>query len=77
MEAVGAPISDLYASQGAYDYVELTWSEQDGATGYNIYRKNTLNAPFGEPMATIGTGEGYFEDHTAIPTQQYYYTVTA
>ncbi len=57
--------------------MELTWSEQDGATGYNIYRKNTLNAPFGEPMATIGTGEGYFEDHTAIPTQQYYYTVTA
>lgn len=77
MEAVGTPISDLYASQGAYDYVELTWSEQDGATGYNIYRKNALNAPFGEPMATIGTGEGYFEDHTAIPTQQYYYTVTA
>lgn len=77
MEAVGTPISDLYASQGAYDYVELTWSEQDGATGYNIYRKNTLNAPFGEPMATIGTGEVYFEDHTAIPTQQYYYTVTA
>ena len=77
MEAVGTPISDLYASQGAYDYVELTWSEQDGATSYNIYRKNTLNAPFGEPMATIGTGEGYFEDHTAIPTQQYYYTVTA
>ena len=77
MEAVGTPISDLYASQGAYDYVELTWSEQDGVTGYNIYRKNTLNAPFGEPMATIGTGEGYFEDHTAIPTQQYYYTVTA
>ena len=77
MEAVGTPISDLYASQGAYDYVELTWSEQDGATGYNIYRKNTLNAPFGEPMATIGTGEGYFEDHTAIPTQQYYYTITA
>jgi hypothetical protein len=77
MEAVGTPISDLYASQGAYDYVELTWSEQDDATGYNIYRKNTLNAPFGEPMATIGTGEGYFEDHTAIPTRQYYYTVTA
>ena len=77
MEAAGTAISDLYASQGAYDYVELTWSEQDGASGYNIYRKNTLNAPFGEPMASIGTGEGYFEDHTAIPTQQYYYCVTA
>ena len=77
MEAAGTPISDLYASQGAYDYVELTWTEQEGATGYNIYRKNTLNAPFGTPMTTIGTGEGYFEDHTAIPTQQYYYTVTA
>ena len=77
MEAAGAPISDLYASQGAYDYVELTWSEQEGATGYHIYRKNTPNAPFGEPMATIDAGEGYFEDHTAIPTQQYYYCVTA
>ena len=77
MEAVGTPINDLYASQGAYNYVELTWTEQEGATGYNIYRKNTLNAPFGEPLASIGTGEGYFEDHTAIPTQQYYYTVTA
>ena len=77
MEAAGTAIGDLYASQGAYDYVELTWTEQDGATGYNIYRKNALNAPFGEPLATIGTGEGYFEDHTAIPTQQYYYTVTA
>ena len=76
MEAVGTPIADLYASQGAFDYVELTWSEVDGANGYNIYRKNALNAPFGEPMATIGTG-GYFEDHSVIPTQQYYYAVTA
>ena len=77
LEAVGTPIYDLYASQGAYDYVELTWTEVDAVSGYNIYRKNAFNAPFGEPMATIGTGEGYFEDHTAIPTQQYYYTVTA
>lgn len=77
LEAVGTPINDLYASQGAYDYVELTWTEDEAALGYNIYRKNAPNAPFGEPMATIGTGEGYFEDHTAIPTQQYYYTVTA
>ena len=77
LEAAGTPISDLYASQGAYDYVELTWTEQEGATGYHIYRKNTPNAPFGEPMATIDAGEGYFEDHTAIPTQQYYYCVTA
>ena len=77
LQAVGTPISDLYASQGAYDYVELTWTEDEAALGYNIYRKNAPNAPFGEPMATIGTGEGYFEDHTAIPTQQYYYTVTA
>ena len=77
MEAVGLPIPDLYASQGAYDYVELTWSANSDAIGYNIYRKNTPNAPFGAPMASINAGEGYFEDHTAIPTQQYYYTVTA
>ena len=77
LQAVGTPISDLYASQGAYDYVELTWTEQETATGYNIYRKNAPQAPFGEPLATVATGEGYFEDHTAIPTQQYYYTVTA
>ena len=77
LQAVGAPISDLYASQGAYDYVELTWTEDDAALGYNIYRKSAPQAPFGEPLASIGTGEGYFEDHTAIPTQQYYYCVTA
>ena len=77
MEAIGNPITDLYASQGAYDYVVLTWSEVAGANGYNIYRKNALNAPFGEPMASIGMGENYFEDHSVIPTQQYYYTVTA
>ena len=77
LQPVGLPISDLYASQGAYDYVELTWTEDETAVGYNIYRKNAPQAPFGEPLATIGTGEGYFEDHTAIPTQQYYYAVTA
>ncbi len=77
MEAAGTPIADLYASQGAYDHVELTWSEHDGASGYNIYRKNAPNAPFEAPIATIGTGEGYFEDHTVVPTRQYYYTVTA
>ena len=77
LQSTSAPISDLYASQGAFDYVELTWSENSNTTGYNIYRKNAPQAPFGEPLATIGTGEGYFEDHTAIPTQQYYYTVTA
>ena len=77
LQAAGAPISDLYASQGAYDYVELTWTKDDAAWGYNIYRKSAPQAPFGEPLASIGTGEGYFEDHTAIPTQQYYYCVTA
>ena len=77
MEPAGNPIPDLYASQGAYDYVELTWSEVGDALGYNIYRKIVAEAPFGEPIAAIGTGEGYFEDHTAIPTQQYYYAVTA
>ena len=77
LQATGVSIGDLYASQGAYDYVELTWTEHDAAIGYNIYRKTAPQAPFGEPLATIGTGEGYFEDHTAIPTRQYYYTVTA
>lgn len=77
LEPAGTPIGDLYASQGAYDYVELTWTVQDEATGYNIYRKNTANAPFGAPIATIGVGEGYFEDHSVIPTQNYYYAVTA
>ena len=77
MEPMGTPISDLFASQGAYDYVALNWSEQDGAMSYNIYRKNTLSAPFGAPMATIGAGEGYFEDYNVIPKEQYYYSVTA
>ncbi len=78
MEATGTAISQLIASQGAYDHVRLIWPEYtDAFTGYNIYRKNAFDAPFGAPIASIGTDQAEFLDETAIPTRTYYYTVTA
>lgn len=76
MESVGTAITDLLASQGAYDYVKLLWTPNAvPCIGYRIYRKNSLEAPFDGPIATIGT-EASFMDETAIPTQIYYYAVT-
>ena len=76
MEAVGTPITDLLASQGAYDYVKLLWTPSaESCVGYKIYRKNSEAAPFDGPLATIGN-EAVFMDETAVPTQNYYYAVT-
>lgn len=76
MESTGLAIADLYASQGAYDYVSLTWTASAGTSGYNIYRKGMVNAPFDAPIATIGAANANYEDHSAIPTKHYYYAVT-
>lgn len=76
MEAVGTPISDLFASQYAYDYVKLYWTPSaEPCLGYRIYRKSSLDAPFDAPIATIGTEADYI-DEDVVPTECYYYAVT-
>lgn len=77
MEACGTPIPDLYATQGADQFVLLFWSEVEEATGYNIYRKPSPNAPFGTPYATISAENPAFMDEGVILGQAYYYVVTA
>ena len=77
MEACGTPITDLYASQGAEQFVLLFWSDKDDATGYNIYRKTSPNAPFGAPYASIDAENPAFMDENVILGQAYYYVVTA
>lgn len=78
LEPVGAPIKNLYATQGSEVTVNLRWEAfEDSFEGYNIYRKDDINAPYAEPLATIGTDAATYVDETAIPTKTYYYAVTA
>lgn len=78
LEPVGSPIQNLYASKGSYNTVELRWDAyQESFEGYNIYRKDNINATFTEVLATVGTDETTFTDETAVPTITYYYAVTA
>lgn len=78
LEPIGSPVQNLYASKGSFNTVELRWEAyQDSFEGYNIYRKNNINANFTEVLATIGTDETTFSDETAVPTVTYYYAVTA
>lgn len=78
LESAGSPIHNLYATKGVDNFVEIRWDEyQDSFEGYNIYRKDHINANFTEPLATIGTDVNTYNDETAIPTKSYYYAVTA
>ncbi len=77
---VGEPPTFLTATQGAYDYVHLSWQESPSGnvTGYNIYRKVYDFSDY--PSAPIGTtdpGQLTFNDSTALPLTHYYYAVTA
>ncbi|MBQ8222848.1 MAG: carboxypeptidase regulatory-like domain-containing protein [Bacteroidales bacterium] len=78
LEPIGSPIKNLYASKGSTNVVELRWDAfEDSFEGYNIYRKENLNAAFTEVLASVGTDATSFEDETAMPTKTYYYAVTA
>lgn len=78
LDPVGSPIQNLYATKGSCDGVELRWDAfEDTFEGYNIYRKDNLNASFTEVLETLGTDETTYFDETAIPTKTYYYAVTA
>ena len=74
----GEAVQYLFATQGAYPTVNLNWKNYEGThTGFNIYRKKNESAPFTEIIATTGANENTFIDHTALPTINYYYAVTA
>lgn len=78
LEPVGSPISNLYASKGASYDVHLRWDACQGDfESYAIYRKESFQASYNEPLAVIGPEYAEYTDDTAIPTMQYYYAVTA
>jgi len=77
---VGAPPTDLTATQGAYLYVHLSWdaSLASNVTGYRVYRKLYDFSDYpAVPLGVVGPGQLTFNDSTALPLTHYYYAVTA
>ena len=77
---VGAPPSNLSATQGAYLHVHLSWTASGTAnlTGYKIYRKLYDFSDYpSTPLGTTTSGVLTFNDSTALPLTHYYYAVTA
>jgi fibronectin type 3 domain-containing protein len=78
LEPAGTAVQNLFATQGAYSTVNLSWKQYEGThTGFNIYRKLNENAPFKNIISTTGANAKEFIDNTALPTIHYYYAVTA
>jgi len=80
MMAFGSPPLNLFASHGSGIEVELNWQEPvtGDAEGYKIYRKQYEMDPFPEePIGTVEAGVTSYNDDTALPLIEYFYTVTA
>ena len=77
---VGAPPTNLTATQGAALYVHLSWdaSTASNVTGYNVYRKAYDFSGYpSTPLGTTSVSQLTFNDSTALPLTHYYYAVTA
>ncbi len=76
------PPGNLMASDGTFEYVELTWNNPANAQHYRVYRGTQANASDRALIAYSGsnptnfTGGGYI-DYTASPGQVYYYWASA
>lgn len=55
--------------------VDLTWSEANNATSYNVKRATTTGGPYTN-VATNVTGNTYYTDTTAVNGTPYFYVVT-
>ena len=78
LQPAGTSVTSLYATKGAYqDHVALTWNAYQGCTGYNIYRTSYNGEPFVNVLATVNANTTSYNDVSALPTFNYYYTVTA
>ncbi|MCB0345782.1 MAG: hypothetical protein KDD66_11740 [Bdellovibrionales bacterium] len=72
---VTAPDS-VSASTGSFtDFVYLTWSKVPAAASYRVYRSRYAGS-IGDELADHLPVE-YFEDHSAVPGVEYYYSVEA
>ena len=78
LASVGTPVKNFYATQGSENVVKLSWDAyEDAFEGYNIYRKDAINATYTEILATVDKDVTTYVDETAVPTRTYYYAVTA
>lgn len=59
------------------DGVLVEWSGVEGATGYNVYRRDSKERAHGRPIQVAGAPERSWLDATAKFGQSYIYTVTA
>lgn len=84
-EIVGVPVTEfkaptnLTANNINNVSVMLNWNGTDGATGYNVYRSESLNGPY-EKINTQKVKTEIFVDNISGNTEiekTYYYTVTA
>lgn len=56
--------------------IRINWNKVSGATGYEIYRKSSVNAAY-KKMATVGSSETEYLDRELKANQTYYYRVKA
>lgn len=78
LEPMGEPITNLYASKGSDLTVKLRWDNyNNNCDGYAIYRKESLQDYFGEPIGFVDQNINTYNDESALPTINYYYAVTA
>jgi len=59
------------------DGILVEWLAVEGATGYNVYRRDAQERAYGRPIHTAGPQERSWLDNTAKFGQSYIYTVTA
>jgi hypothetical protein len=59
------------------DGILVEWAGVEGATGYNVYRRDAKERAHGKPVHTAGPQERSWLDNTARFGQSYIYTVTA
>lgn len=78
LEPMGEPVTNLYASKGSDLTVKLRWDNYNNSNnGYAIYRKESLQEPFGDPIDFVDKNQNVYNDVSALPTFDYYYAVTA
>lgn len=78
----GAPIQtsapiNVTASDGNYDTITVAWSAVDGASGYSVYRCDTINGTYTLITASDKTTLTSFTDTPPSHVIRYYYKVTA
>lgn len=62
---------------GRQDGVLVEWSGTEGATGYNIYRRQAEQRSLGQPITAAGPEARSWLDTSAVLGQSYIYGVTA